>query len=45
MEYKQANAGEEQEFYPRGAIAFFVAMATFYAVLWLTLFAVMAGRS
>lgn len=33
------------EFVPRGAIAFFFAMLGFYAVLWLVLFSVMAGRA
>ncbi len=33
-----------ETFVPRGAIAFFFAMVGFYAVVWLVLFSVMAGR-
>jgi|GEM_PF-569479 len=40
---REAKANEET-FVPRGAIAFFFAMVGFYAVAWLVLFSVMAGR-
>lgn len=46
MEREQKTAvSPPQEFFPRGAIAFFFAMIGFYLVLWLTMYWVMAGRS
>jgi len=36
---------ENDSFFPRGAIASFVAMIVFYAGLWVTLYLLMAHRS
>lgn len=33
------------EFVPRGAVAFFAGLIAFYALVWLGLYALMAGRS
>lgn len=38
------NAQAGEEFFPRGAMAFFVAMVGFYAVVWLLLFWIMSVR-
>lgn len=35
---------DESEFFPRGAVAFFVAMMVFYAGVWLLIMAVMLKR-
>ena len=35
---------ESESFFPKGAIASLVAMVAFYAVLWFTLFSLMAER-
>ena len=35
----------EQEFVPRGAVAFFAALAAFFAFVWLGLYWLMASRS
>lgn len=46
MEQGAKNTHERaEEFFPRGALAFFFAMIGFYAVLWLVLYAVMAARA
>ena len=41
---KPARTLSEKPFFPRGAIASFVAMIVFYIGLWLTLYLVMAQR-
>jgi hypothetical protein len=33
------------KFFPRGAIAFFVVLLVFYALLWLVIYGVMIARS
>ena len=38
-------AETEEKFFPSGAIAFFVALVIFYAVLWLVIYWVMIARS
>lgn len=43
MERTKEQAGIEV-FVPHGAVAFFIAMLVFYAVLWVTLFLVMSAR-
>jgi hypothetical protein len=35
----------DEKFFPRGAIAFFVALLVFYAVLWLVIYGLMIARS
>lgn len=35
----------EQEFFPRGAIAFFVGLVIFYALLWLVIYGLMVARA
>ncbi len=35
---------DDKGFFPRGALAFFVAMIAFYAVFWLSLMALMISR-
>jgi len=37
-------SGGEQTFFPKGAIAFFVAMVVFYATFWFAMYALMTGR-
>jgi hypothetical protein len=44
MAMKTASAGEEAEFFPKGAILFFAALLVFYAAVWLGLYALMVGR-
>jgi len=34
----------DEEFVPRGAIAFFVALVGFYAVVWFAMYALMTAR-
>ena len=34
----------DESFVPRGALAFFVALVGFYAVVWFALYALMAAR-
>ena len=36
---------EEEKFFPTGAIAFFVALVIFYALLWLVIYGLMIARS
>jgi hypothetical protein len=36
---------EDGGFFPRGAIAFFLIMAAFYAVFWFAMYALLAGRA
>ena len=36
---------KDQEFFPRGAVAFFAAMTAFFAAVWLALYALMIHRS
>jgi hypothetical protein len=38
-------AETEEKFFPSGAIAFFVALVIFYAVLWLVIYWLMIARS
>ncbi|GIW43511.1 MAG: hypothetical protein KatS3mg077_0793 [Candidatus Binatia bacterium] len=46
MEEKVMNTETRpEEFFPRGALAFFFAMIGFYAVLWLVLYSIMAARA
>jgi hypothetical protein len=33
------------KFFPRGAVAFFVALLVFYALLWLAIYGLMIARS
>jgi hypothetical protein len=40
-----SESSEPESFYPRGAIASFVAMIVFYAGLWAVLYLLMAHRS
>ena len=35
----------EEKFYPRGAIAFFVGLVIFYALLWLVIYGLMVARA
>ncbi len=39
------DVGDDAAFFPRGAIAFFVAMVIFYAVFWFAMYALLAGRA
>ena len=36
---------DEEKFFPSGAIAFFVALVIFFAVLWLVIYGLMIARS
>ncbi|MCX8072785.1 MAG: hypothetical protein N3C12_10085 [Candidatus Binatia bacterium] len=46
MGYGQSGESRVDEgFVPRGAIAFFFAMVGFYALVWLTLYWIMAARA
>ena len=38
------GGGKEQEFFPRGAVAFFAAMTVFFAAVWLLVYALMIHR-
>jgi hypothetical protein len=38
-------AETEEKFFPSGAIAFFVALVIFYALLWLVIYWLMIARS
>lgn len=44
MERTRGQASGTEVFFPHGAVAFFIAMLAFYAVLWVTLFLVMRAR-
>ena len=35
----------DEEFFPRGAIAFFVGLVIFYALLWLVIYGLMVARA
>jgi hypothetical protein len=37
--------GSDEKFFPRGAIAFFIGLVVFYAVLWLVIYGLMIARS
>jgi hypothetical protein len=39
-----AEQETDADFFPRGAIAFFIAMMTFYAAFWLLIMGVMVSR-
>ena len=39
------NHETEEKFFPRGAIAFFVGLVIFYALLWFVIYGVMIARS
>jgi hypothetical protein len=38
-------AETEEKFFPSGAVAFFVVLLVFYAVLWLVIYGLMVARS
>ena len=38
------EAGKQQEFFPRGAVAFFAAMLVFFSAVWLFFYALMIRR-
>jgi hypothetical protein len=37
--------GADEKFFPRGAIAFFIVLVVFYALLWLVIYGLMIARS
>lgn len=37
-------ADKQEEFFPRGAVAFFVAMLVFFSAVWLAFYALMIHR-
>jgi hypothetical protein len=39
-----SESNEEQEFYPKGAIAFFVAMIIIFAIMWFSIYFEVLGR-
>lgn len=38
------QSNDEQEFYPKGAIAFFVAMIIIFAIMWFSIYFEVLGR-
>jgi len=38
------ESNEEHEFYPKGAIAFFVAMIIIFAIMWFSIYFEVLGR-
>lgn len=35
---------KDEQFFPKGAVAFFLSMVSFYALLWLTIYAILLMR-
>ncbi len=40
----QPNSFNENEFFPKGAVAFFVSLIGFFALVWLSVYALMIYR-